>query len=63
MNNLSLDPDDHMKWIYDQSPPDYHGDEAKWLRERRAAALASAPRWMIHAALVNDQLRDRALKP
>ena len=59
MKRLSLDPDEHMKWIYDPRHPDYYSPRAKWLRDRRAAALASAPRWMIADAMVNDAKEDR----
>lgn len=50
MKKLSLEPDDHIKWIYNPSHPDYNSDEAKDLRERRAAALRSCPEWMIYGA-------------
>lgn len=60
MKHLSLDPDEHMKWIYDPSHPDYNSDHAKWLRERRSRALANAPRWMAEEASYNDILRDLA---
>ena len=59
MKRLSLEPDEHMKWIYDSSHPDYDSDRAKWLRMRRAAAIASAPQWMIEEARLNDIMRDK----
>ncbi len=58
---LSLNPDPHMAWIYDQSHPDYYSERAKDLRERRAAALRSAPQWMKDAAYCNDQ-EDAAIR-
>ncbi len=57
MQKLSLNPDPLMEWIYDPSHPDYNSDEAKWLRDRRSAAIASAPEWMIREAQLNDVLR------
>jgi hypothetical protein len=56
---ISLDPDPWMRWIYDPIHPDYMSDRAKDLRERRAAALASAPQWMIEEARLNDVARER----
>ena len=57
MKLLSLEPDPDMRWIYDYTHPEYNSDRAKSLRERRAAALQNAPRWMIEEARVNDALR------
>ena len=56
-DGFSLEPDPWMRWIYDQSDPRYFSDEARDLRERRAAALRSAARWMVELAEVNDALR------
>lgn len=57
MKGLSLEPDEHMKWIYDPSHPDYNTDRAKHLREARSRAISSAPQWMIEEARLNDLLR------
>ena len=57
MKLLSLEPDEDMRWIYDNNHPDYNSDRAKDLRERRAAALRSAPEWMIREAEMNDAWR------
>jgi hypothetical protein len=57
MKMLSLEPDEHMRWIYDQTHPDYHTDYARDLRKRRDRALAACPRWMIEEARMNDILR------
>ena len=54
---LTLEPDPHMRWIYDSSHPDYNSDRAKDLRERRRVAMQNAPRWMIEEARLNDNLR------
>lgn len=54
---LSLEPDPHMRWIYDYTHPDYNSDRAKDLRARRDAAFRSAPQWMIEEARMNDNLR------
>ena len=54
MKLLTLEPDPHMRWIYDYTHPDYNSDMARDLRERRAAALRSCPRWMIQEARMND---------
>jgi hypothetical protein len=59
VKRLTLEPDEHMRWIYDPSHRDYHSDRAKDLRERRAAALRNAPRWMVWEAEMNDALYDR----
>ena len=56
---FSLQPDPHMEWIYD---PKYRDDpRARDLRERREAAIRSAPKWMIDAAIANDE-RNPVLK-
>lgn len=55
--NLSLEPDEHMRWIYDYTHRDYNSDYAKDLRERRRVAMQNAPRWMIEEARMNDNLR------
>lgn len=54
---LSLEPDEHMRWIYDARHPDYHSDYAKSLRERRANALNQCPQWMFWDAWENDERR------
>ena len=59
---FSLDPDPWMRWVYDQSDRHYHTEEARDLRERRAAALRNAPRWMVDQAHMNDVLRKRGSK-
>lgn len=59
MNQFTLEPDEHMKWIYDSSHKDYNTEEAKYLRARRAAALREAPSWMIQLAQINDDIRSR----
>ena len=57
MKHLSLEPDPDMRWIYDYSHPDYNSPRAKYLREARAHAIQSAPRWMIEEARLNDLLK------
>ena len=57
MNGFSLSPDDCMRWIYDYNHPEYNSDRARWLRERRAAALRNAPKWMIAEAAFNDHMK------
>jgi len=54
---MSLEHEEHMRWIYDPSHPDYNSERAEWLRQRRSAALASAPEWMIREAQLNDAIR------
>lgn len=50
---LSMKPDPWMAWIYE---PEHRDDPvARDLRERRAAAIRSAPRWMIEIAMMNDE--------
>ena len=56
MERLSLQPDPDMRWIYDYTHPDYNTPRAKHLREARARALATAPKWMIEEARLNDIL-------
>ena len=60
MKRLSLDPDPDMAWIYDGNNPASKSDQAEDLRERRARAIQSSPRWMLLDALLNDHLRDAA---
>lgn len=60
IDKLSLDPDDHMKWIYDQSRPDYHDPRVQSLRDARDRALRSAPEWMIKIAESNDNFKRTA---
>ncbi len=59
MKMLSIEPDEHMRWIYDQTHPDYHTDYARDLRKRRDRALSACPRWMIEEARMNDILREQ----
>lgn len=54
---LSLNPDESMRWIYDQRRPEYYSKQAEDLRDRRAYALRHAPKWMIHMAEMNDEMR------
>lgn len=56
---LSLEPDECMKWIYDQRHPDYYSDRVKHLRDARDAALRSAPEWMIREAYALAALRTK----
>jgi hypothetical protein len=58
VKRLTLEPDDDMRWIYDTTHRDYSSKEAEWLRGRRAAALRSAPEWMIREAKFNDAMRE-----
>lgn len=60
MDRFSLEPDEHMQWIYDPRHPDYHTDYARDLRERRANALSQVPQWMFWDAFRNDELRKQA---
>ena len=48
VKKFSLEPDDHMKRSYDPRHPDYNSDHAEYLRERRARAMSSVPRWMFY---------------
>ena len=57
MKELSLEPDEDMRWIYDPSHHDYYSDMAKSLRDRRSQAISSAPQWMIREAEMNDALK------
>lgn len=59
MKMLSLEPDEHMRWIYDSTHQNYDREYAEYLRARRAAAIRSAPRWMVDEALLNDTLREQ----
>lgn len=63
MNNLSLEPDECNRWIYDNNNPDYHSDLARSLRDRRDAALRSAPEWMIRVAELNDSMKRGRTEP
>jgi len=55
---LSLEPDEHMRWIYDPRHPDYNTARAKDLRKRRAEALNQCPAWMFKEAALNDMQRE-----
>ena len=55
--DLSLEPDENMRWIYNPSHPDYYSDQAKDLRERRASALRQCPEWLLRCAETNDAFR------
>ena len=57
LDDLSLLPDDYMKWIYDYLHPNYHSDYARDLRARRDAAMRSAPQYLFEIALQNDNRR------
>ena len=46
MKRLSLEPDEHMKWIYDYKHPDYDTEMARYLRDRRSRALSTVPSWL-----------------
>ncbi len=59
VRRLTLEPDEHMRWIYDYTRPDYNSDQARYLRERRAAALRNCPLWMLEDARANSNLRKR----
>lgn len=54
MKQLSLEPDEHMRWIYDPAHVDYHSEQAEDLRARHAQALCAAPKWMVEEARLND---------
>lgn len=56
MKRLTLEPDEHMRWIYDYTHPDYNSLKARDLRERRRVAMRNAPQWMIEEARLNDAL-------
>lgn len=53
MKELTLDPDEHMRWIYDPRHPDYNSPMAEHLRAMRSAAIASAPEWMRQMAAIS----------
>jgi hypothetical protein len=57
MKELSLEPDERMRWIYNPAHPDYNSDMARDLRARRGEAIRNAPRWMVQDAQANDQRR------
>ena len=59
MKMLSLEPDEDMKFIYDQRHPDYYSERVKHLRDARDAALRSAPEWMFEEARLNDIMKAR----
>jgi hypothetical protein len=56
---LSLQPDEHMRWIYDPNHTDYHTDKARDLRGRRQRALESMPASERDQASFNDAMRAR----
>lgn len=56
MTRLSLNPDPHIAWIYDTTHKNYNSDIAQDLRNSRTAAIASAPKWMVFEAQLNDTL-------
>ena len=55
---LSFQCDEHMKWIYDYTHPDYHSPQARDLRDRRSNALMNAPEWMRRSAVIDDVLAE-----
>lgn len=57
---LSFKPDEHMRWIYNPSHPDYNTDHARSLRAARGRAIMAAPHWMKWAASFNDAMSDAA---
>lgn len=57
MKDLSLEPDEWMRWIYDPKHPDYNSARARNLRYRREQAILNAPKWMIEEARHNDAMR------
>jgi hypothetical protein len=58
-NDLSLNPDPHLAWIYDYRHPDYNTPRAEALREARGNAIRNTPQWMIDLALSNDEWKRR----
>lgn len=54
MKNLTLQPDEHMRWIYDPSHPDYNSPRAERLRERRAQALHHVPQYLRYMECDDD---------
>lgn len=55
---FSLQPDEHMRYIYDQRDRRYHLPETRDLRDRRDAALRSCPQCLIEAEYhEEEQLR------
>lgn len=56
-NDLSLQPDPHMSWIYDYGDPRYNDPATRDLRDRRWAALRAAPQWAHDLAFSNDMRR------
>lgn len=64
MTGFSLQPDPHMRWIYDYTDRErYNSPEAQELRARRDAALRSCPAWMLEQAALNDALAEAKAKP
>lgn len=59
MTKFSLEPDEHMRWIYDARHPEYNTDYAKSLRERRSNALTQVPSWMFYDAFKNDERKKK----
>ena len=59
MKMLSMEPDEHMRWIYDSTHPNYDREHAEYLRARRAAAIRSAPRWLVEEARPKAILREQ----
>lgn len=55
MMRISLQPDEHMRWIYDYSHHEYNSERAKHLRASRERALASCPAWLLDQAGHNDE--------
>lgn len=58
IDNLSLETDEDMRWIYDPKHPEYNEAHTQNLRDRRQAAINSAPLYIIEIARLND-LRKR----
>lgn len=58
IRRLSMHPDEGMRWIYDSSHPEYNTPRARHLRDARAAAIRSAPEWLVCLARSNDAARD-----
>ena len=58
MSGISMEPDEHMKWIYDYANPAYMSEEAIELRELRRRAIQSASRYMLEEAYINDQRKE-----
>ena len=56
-DDLSLQPDPHMRWIYAYNDPRYNDPETRGLRDRRWEALRAAPQWAHDLAFSNDMRR------